>query len=111
MAAWRVGGWVRDWMRWFSRLIQLLLVSTLLVAERLRLGRSTWRTHGHGYVAAAVVLLRASSVPALQSLEKVQVRAVRGPVKGLKGLKLSIMSQSCVRVRAGAYVSLSHVNS
>ncbi|UJV47300.1 hypothetical protein CVT30_46780 (plasmid) [Streptomyces sp. AMCC400023] len=60
------------------------------------------RAHGHGCRSSGS---RASSVPVLQSLEKVQVREVRGPVEGLKGLKLSIMSQSCVRVRAGAYVS------
>jgi hypothetical protein len=47
-----------------------------------------------------------SSVPSARSLEKVQVKRAGGSVKGLKGLTFAIMSQSCVRVRAGASAHL-----
>lgn len=57
-------------------------------------------------VSCPVPALRSLSVPALQSLGKVQVKRIWGVVKGLKGLKFVIMSQSCVRVRAGASVPL-----
>lgn len=47
-----------------------------------------------------------SSDPAIQSLVNVQVTRVNVSDQGPKGLWLGIMSQSCVRVRAGASVQL-----
>lgn len=69
------------------------------------LGWSRQSAADHGREAQGMAVVP-SSVPATQSLGKVQVKRVKGSAKGLKGLSFAIMSQSCVWVRAGASVDL-----